>query len=84
MVEDLERARQDIGAEGYDFEVKYIAAQEEVVLSQRIEKILDKDGKTMLTFDVMAVTRVENGKITWNRDYFYKLPTAEWGGDAHS
>ncbi len=64
--------------------MKYIAAQEEVVLSQRIEKILDKDGKTMLTFDVMGVTRVENGKITWNRDYFYKLPTAEWGGDAHS
>lgn len=84
LVEDLERARRDLGAEGYDFDVKYIAEQGNVVLSQRIEKILDKDGKVLLVFDVMALSRVENGKITWNRDYFYNTQPEAWGRDTEA
>lgn len=81
LVNDLERARRDLGAEGYQFDVKFIATQGDVVLSQRIEKILAKDGSVLLVFDVMALTRVENGKITWNRDYFYNTQPEEWGRD---
>ncbi|WP_181387450.1 nuclear transport factor 2 family protein [Streptomyces sp. Act143] len=84
LVADLERARRDLGAEGYHFEVKYLAEQGDVVLSQRIEKILDKDGNVLLVFDVMALCRVENGKITWNRDYFYNTQPETWGRDTAS
>ncbi|WP_329318498.1 hypothetical protein OIE77_02740 [Streptomyces sp. NBC_01715] len=79
LVADLERARVELGAEGYHFEVKYFVEQEDIVLSQRIEKILDKDGKILLVFDVMAITRVVDGKISWNRDYFYNTQPGEWG-----
>ncbi|MZE70935.1 limonene-1,2-epoxide hydrolase family protein [Streptomyces sp. SID5789] len=81
LIEDLERARRDLGAEGYRFDVKYVAEQGDVVLSQRIEEILDKDGKILHVFDVMALTRVRDGRITWNRDYFYNTQSQAWGRD---
>ncbi|MEU0039477.1 limonene-1,2-epoxide hydrolase family protein [Streptomyces sp. NPDC006333] len=84
LVADLERARLELGAEGYNFDVKYLLAQGDIVLSQRIEKILDKNGNVLLVFDVMAVTRVVDGKISWNRDYFYNTQPGEWGRDEAS
>ncbi|WP_121704765.1 nuclear transport factor 2 family protein [Streptomyces sp. BBFR25] len=81
LIEDLERARRDLGAEGYHFDVKYVAEQGDVVLSQRIEKVLDKDGEVLHLFDVMALTRVRDGRITWNRDYFYNTQSEAWGRD---
>ncbi|MFG3585770.1 hypothetical protein [Streptomyces sp. NPDC047990] len=81
LVADLERARVELGAEGYHFEVKHLVEQDDIVLSQRIERILDKDGGILLVFDVMAITRVVDGRISWNRDYFYNTQPGEWGRD---
>ncbi|WP_399946523.1 nuclear transport factor 2 family protein [Streptomyces sp. BBFR25] len=70
LVAFLDRARES-GVERYRLEVKHVAADEDVVLSRRVQTMMDKDGNVLDVLDVMAVTRVMDGKIVWNRDYFY-------------
>jgi limonene-1,2-epoxide hydrolase len=60
-----------MGAEGFGIELHHIAVTGNVVLMQRTDKVLDKNGDVLTALDLMAVFRVENGKITWSRDYFF-------------
>jgi limonene-1,2-epoxide hydrolase len=71
LLADLERARTGMGAEGFGIELHHIAATGNVVLMQRTDKVLDKNGDVLTALDLMAIFRVENGKITWSRDYFF-------------
>lgn len=71
LLADLERARSAMGAEGFGIELHHIAAAGNVVLMQRTDKVLDKNGDLLTALDLMAIFRVEDGKVTWSRDYFF-------------
>jgi limonene-1,2-epoxide hydrolase len=71
LLADLERARSGMGAEGFGIELHHIAANGNIVLMQRTDKVLDKNGDVLTDLDLMAIFRVQDGKITWSRDYFF-------------
>jgi limonene-1,2-epoxide hydrolase len=48
----------------------HVAAQGDVVQTERIDHVRDADGKTLMSIRVMGVFEVADGKITAWRDYF--------------
>jgi limonene-1,2-epoxide hydrolase len=71
LLGDLERARSTMGAEGFGIDLHHIAVTGNVVLMQRTDKVLDKNGDLLTSLDLMAIFRVEDGQVTWSRDYFF-------------
>ncbi len=59
-------------------DVEYIAVAEtgDLVMTERVDHVIDKEGKISLSVRVAGVLRVEQGKITEWRDYFDTLPFA--------
>jgi limonene-1,2-epoxide hydrolase len=71
LLADLERARSGMGAEGFSIEIHHLATNGDVVLMQRTDNVLDKNGDLLTSLDLMSIFRVEDGKVTWSRDYFF-------------
>lgn len=58
------------GMTGMKIDTLAIAATGDKVLTERIDWILDKDGKAVMKVPVMGIFEIEGGKITAWRDYF--------------
>ncbi|MEU6322746.1 limonene-1,2-epoxide hydrolase family protein [Streptomyces sp. NPDC047009] len=71
LLDDLRRAREVMGAEGFSIDVHRVQAEGNVVLMHRTDKILDAEGKLLDTLDMMSMLRIEDGKIVWSRDCFF-------------
>jgi limonene-1,2-epoxide hydrolase len=71
LLDDLRRARDAMGAEGFRIDVHHIQADGDVVLMHRTDVILDADGKVLDELDMMSMLCIEDGKIRWSRDYFF-------------
>jgi limonene-1,2-epoxide hydrolase len=67
---DLERARA-LGVHGFEFEIHHLAVDGDVVLMQRTDKTLDKDGKVLYELDMMCMHCVQDGKFRWVKEYFF-------------
>src|SRR5271168_571399 len=70
LLADLERAR-DLGVHGFSFDILHLAVDGNVVLMQRVDKTLDKDGNVLHELDMMCLHCVEDGKFRWVKEYFF-------------
>ncbi|MEU1621118.1 limonene-1,2-epoxide hydrolase family protein [Streptomyces sp. NPDC005722] len=82
LLDDLRRARDVLGAEGFGIDVHRVRADGDVVLMHRTDNILDAQGQVLEALDLMAMLRVEDGRIVWSREYFHDPLrfTEAWGG----
>jgi limonene-1,2-epoxide hydrolase len=71
MLEDLRRARDELGIHGYRVSLPNVAANGSTVFAERHEELLGADGEVVTTFDVVGVFTVEDGRIRRFRDYFF-------------
>ena len=80
LLDDLRRARETMGAEGFSIEVHRIQTDGDVVLMHRTDNIMDSDGRLLEALDMMSMLCIEDGKIRWSRDYFFdsRKFTAAW------
>ncbi|MET8783585.1 limonene-1,2-epoxide hydrolase family protein [Streptomyces sp. NPDC049097] len=81
LLDDLRRAREGMGAEGFSIDVHRIQADGNVVLMHRTDNVLDAEGKLLDALDMMSMLCIEDGKIVWSRDYFFdsRKFTDAWG-----
>lgn len=83
LLRDLERAR-DLGVHGFEFDIHYLGVDGDVVLMQRTDKTLDKDGNVLHQLDMMGVHSVQDGKFRWVKEYFFDPNSyAEAWGDVN-
>ena len=77
---DLARAK-ELGVHGFAFEIPFLAVDGDVVLMQRKDKTLDKDGNVLAELDMMCMHCVQDGKFRWVREYFFDPAAyvAAWG-----
>lgn len=71
LLADLERGRDTLGVAAFDFEIHHLATDGNVVLMQRTDRTLDKDGKVLHSLDMMCMHCVEDGKFRWVKEYFF-------------
>lgn len=81
LLDDLRRARELMGAEGFSIDVHRIQADGNVVLMHRTDNILDAEGNLLDALDMMTMLSVEDGMIVRSRDYFFdsRKFTDAWG-----
>ena len=58
-----------MGVETINIETLYQTSDENLVFNERVDHLMDKDGKEMIALRVMGIFEVENGKIVKWRDY---------------
>ena len=66
----LEAMNTGMGAVGIQIDVLNIAARGDIVLTERVDRFLNADGKEFLSVDVMGTFEVRDGRICAWRDYF--------------
>lgn len=66
----MERFRKAKGMEAIDIEILAIGAQGGTVLTERVDHLIDANGKDYHAGRCMGVFEVKDGKITAWRDYF--------------
>ncbi|SES21578.1 limonene-1,2-epoxide hydrolase family protein [Sphingobium sp. YR768] len=71
IIDEFERTA-DMGAIIVD--MMYIATDGNRVLTERIDRIMGKDGSEKLAIRLMGIFEVEGGKIVHWRDYFDTAP----------
>jgi limonene-1,2-epoxide hydrolase len=71
FVSELERPKTSRRSVGMVVETISLAVDGSKVLTERIDHLVDPDGKPISDIPVMGVTGVEDGKIRWGRDYFF-------------
>jgi limonene-1,2-epoxide hydrolase len=64
----LETAEQ-MGIHTINIETLHQISNESVVVNERIDHLVDKDGKELMALRVMGIFEVKNGKIASWRDY---------------
>ncbi|WP_405765167.1 nuclear transport factor 2 family protein [Actinacidiphila glaucinigra] len=82
LLDDLSRARETMGAEGFGIDVHRIRADGDLVLMRRTDTILDAEGNLLHVLDLMSMLRVVDGRIVWSRECFFDSRTFDeaWGG----
>jgi len=70
MIALEQRTGQELGFARWDAELRAIAADGDVVLTDRLDRIYDADGSVVLEIDVMGSLRVVDGRIAEWREYF--------------
>ena len=63
-------------AQRMDVEILAISTQGNKVLTERIDRVVGRDGSVTATVRVMGTLEIENGRIVAWRDYFDTLPFA--------
>jgi limonene-1,2-epoxide hydrolase len=69
----------EIGASAFRAEMLALATVGNRVLTERIDYLLDAEGKDVQSFRLMGIFEVEGGKITAWRDYFDTAGFAQAG-----
>lgn len=69
-------------ADRMDVEMLNISATGNVVFTERLDRVIDAAGKTIILVQVAGVMEIENGKIKAWRDYFDTQPFAQAAGPA--
>jgi limonene-1,2-epoxide hydrolase len=67
----LERqAQSQLGFERWVAELRAIAADGNVVLTDRVDRLITQDGRVLTEIEVMGSLRVRDGRIVEWREYF--------------
>lgn len=66
----MDKFEAEVGASAFRAEMLAIASQGNRVLTERIDYLLDADGKDLKSFQLMGIFEVTDGKISAWRDYF--------------
>ncbi|SNT60469.1 nuclear transport factor 2 family protein [Actinacidiphila glaucinigra] len=82
LLDDLRRARETMGAEGFGIDVHRVRADGDLVVMRRTDTISDAEGNPLHVLDLMSMLRVVDGKIVWSRECFLDSRTSDeaWGG----
>lgn len=61
-----------------DVELRSIAVNDDLVLTERVDQFRDCDGKELLSIPLMGLFRVRKGQICECRNYFDTFPFRDW------
>jgi limonene-1,2-epoxide hydrolase len=80
----LDGARSSIGFHTWVVEYRGVATDADLVLTERLDRLVDVDGVEVTTIPVMGALRVEDGQIVEWRDYFWPEDARPRGNGAES
>lgn len=69
-IELMEGYRDATGTVTVVVEILNLMSVGSTVIMERLDRMLDKHGKEFIVLPAVGVFGIENGKITWWRDYF--------------
>lgn len=70
----IEGARESIGMESMKVDIVHMVAADGVILGERIDHLLRKDGSLIISIPVAGVMEFRDGRIVHWREYFDPIP----------